>query len=334
MVLSAPGCPRVPLLEQRLVEALAGWPAVTVQQVIADADEAARWGMCGSPTLLVNGHDPFAVPGMGPALACRLYQDKGGRLEAVPAVAALRRALEQAGMRARRRAGATGRPGAVGRAGRGMLAPAEGGLRAVQQQVLRTFATTGRPPATPALAEAAARYGTTPEAVLARLHAEDLARLGQGGQIRAAYPFSAVPTRHQVDIDGGPRAHAMCAIDALGIAAMLGTATTIISTDPGTGEPVIVTVHADGKSAAWQPPAAVVFSGRRTWWGPGDFPPGGRAIAPDEAVCCGYVNFFAAYASAAAWASAHFEVTGQILGQAEALRLGARIFGDLLTAGC
>jgi Alkylmercury lyase len=334
MVLSVPGCPNVPLLEQRLAEALAGRPAVTVQRVIASADEATRCGMCGSPTLLVNGHDPFAVPGTVPALACRMYQGKGGRLEGVPTVDALRRALEQAGMRASRQAGATGRPGAVGRAGRGRLAPANGGLRAVQQQVLRSFATTGRPPAAGALEETATWYGTTPEAVLARLHAEDFLRLGPGGQIRAAYPFSAVPTRHLVDIDGGPGAHAMCAIDALGIAAMLSLGVTITSTDPGTGEPVTVTVHADGKTAAWQPPAAVVFSGQRTWWGPGDSPPGGRGIAPAEAVCCGYVNFFTTYASAAAWASAHFEVTGQILGQADALRLGTRIFGNLLTVRC
>jgi hypothetical protein len=46
------------------------------------------------------------------------------------------------------------------------------------------------------------------------------------------------------------------------------------------------------------------------------------------------VNFFTAYASAAAWASDHFEVTGQILGQADALRLGTRIFGNLLSSGC
>jgi len=271
---------------------------------------------------------------MGPALACRMYQGEGGRLEGAPTVPALRRALERAGMRARRRAGAAGRPGELGRAGRGRLAPAEGGLRAVQQEVLRSFATTGCPPAAGALAETATWYGTTPEAVLARLHAADFLRLGPGGQIRAAYPFSAVPTRHLVDIDRGPRTHAMCAIDALGIAAMLSTRVTITSTDPGTGEPVTVTVHAGGKSAAWQPPAAVVFSGQRTWCGPGDTPPGGRARAPADQVCCGHVNFFTASASAAAWASAHPEITGQILGQADALRVGTRIFGNLLTGGC
>jgi hypothetical protein len=36
------------------------------------------------------------------------------------------------------------------------LAPAEGGLQALQQQVLRSFTTTGRPPAASALAETAA----------------------------------------------------------------------------------------------------------------------------------------------------------------------------------
>jgi hypothetical protein len=108
MVLSVPGCPNVPLLEQRLAEALAGRPAVRVRRVIASADEAALCGMRGSPTLLVNGHDPFAVPGTVPALACRIYQGDGGRLEGAPTVEALRQALEQAGMRA----GATGRPGA------------------------------------------------------------------------------------------------------------------------------------------------------------------------------------------------------------------------------
>jgi hypothetical protein len=100
MVLAVPGCPNASVLEQRLAEALAGMPAVPVtRRVIADADEAARWGMHGSPTLLVNGHDPFAVPGAAPALACRIYPGEAGRREAVPTVAALRRVLEQAAAR-------------------------------------------------------------------------------------------------------------------------------------------------------------------------------------------------------------------------------------------
>jgi len=213
------------------------------------------------------------------------------------------------------------------------LAPAEGGLRAVQQQVLRSFATTGRPPAASALAETAARYGTTADAALDALHAADFLRLAPGGEIRAAYPFSAVPTPHLVDIDGGPPVHAMCAIDALGIAAMLGTGVMIASADPCTGEPVTVTVHTGGTAAAWQPPTAVVLSGQLTSCGPGDAPAGARPITAAEELCCGYMNFFTTHASAAAWASAHPEVTGQILGQPAALHLGTGIFGHLLTGG-
>lgn len=232
--------------------------------------------------------------------------------------------------RARREAGAAGGAGALGRAGRGRLAPAEGGLRAVQQQVLRSFATTGRAPAASGLAGTAALHGTTAGEVLARLHAGDFLEVGPGGGIRAAYPFSAAPTPHVVRIAGGPRVHAMCAIDALGIAAMLGTGVTITSADPRTGEPVTVTVQAGAESAAWHPLPAVVFSGQRTSCGPGGCGAATEAIAPAAEVCCGYVNFFTTPASAAAWAGACAEVTGQVLGQTAALRLGAAIFGGLL----
>jgi hypothetical protein len=97
-VLAVPDCPNAPLLEQRLAEVLSGRPPVTVtRHVIADEAEAASWGMHGSPTLLVNGQDPFAAPDAGPALACRMYRGEDGRLDGAPTVQALRRALEQAG---------------------------------------------------------------------------------------------------------------------------------------------------------------------------------------------------------------------------------------------
>ena len=96
-VLATPGCPNAPVLEQRLAEVLADRPAVTMtRRVITSAVQAARWGMHGSPTLLVNGKDPFAVPGTPPALACRLYRDEDGSLQGAPSVPALRRALEHA----------------------------------------------------------------------------------------------------------------------------------------------------------------------------------------------------------------------------------------------
>jgi hypothetical protein len=97
-VLSVPGCPNAPELERRLAVVLAGQPAVTVTRlVISDMAEAARWGMHGSPTLLVDGQDRFAEPGAATAVACRLYRGEDGRLEGAPTVAALGRVLGQPG---------------------------------------------------------------------------------------------------------------------------------------------------------------------------------------------------------------------------------------------
>jgi len=95
-VLAVPGCPNAPVLERRLAEALADRPAVTMtRRVITSTDQATRWGMHGSPTLLINGVDPFAVLGTEPSVACRLYSAGDGRLDGAPTVAALRQVLEQ-----------------------------------------------------------------------------------------------------------------------------------------------------------------------------------------------------------------------------------------------
>lgn len=63
-VLAVPDCPNVMLLEERLAQVLQGRRDVTVsRQVIADHDEAARWGMHGSPTILVDGGRPVRRAG-------------------------------------------------------------------------------------------------------------------------------------------------------------------------------------------------------------------------------------------------------------------------------
>lgn len=218
-------------------------------------------------------------------------------------------------------------PDSVGRAGLGRLAPADGGLRAVQQRVLRSFAGSGSPPSAASLDETAAASGADGREVLARLHAADFQRLDRAGAISAAYPFSTAPTRHRVQIEGGPAVFAMCAVDALGIAAMLGTPVTITSAEPGTGLPIAVTVPASGASAVWEPAGAVVFNGERT----------GCSSAPDAVVpsvaadaCCAAMNFFTTRNSARAWAAAHPEVTGRTLSQQKALAIGIQIFGHLL----
>jgi len=105
-ILEVAGCPHAALLEERLAAALAGGPpAVITRRVVTDPDEAARAGLHGSPTVLVDGSDPFAAPGQPASMSCRLYDNGAGRLEGAPSVGRLREAIaaqEPAGRRARR----------------------------------------------------------------------------------------------------------------------------------------------------------------------------------------------------------------------------------------
>lgn len=199
------------------------------------------------------------------------------------------------------------------------LAPTAGGLRAVQQAVLRSFAATGGPPQPAELAEVAAPCARSIRQVLSQLHTGDFLRLDKTGHIQAAYPFSATPTGHRVQITGGPQVYAMCAIDALGIAPMLGAAVVIRSADPLTGAPITVSVPASG-TAAWDPATTVVFDGHVA-----STPQG-----PAADVACSLINFFTGQGTAASWAAGRSDVTGVILQQDEAQRTGAQIFGALL----
>jgi hypothetical protein len=97
-LLTVPDCRNAAAFEERLAAALADRPDVIVRRrEIVGEREAAEARMYGSPTLLINGVDPFAALDQGPGLACRLYRDAAGRHAGVPSVEALRRALEQAG---------------------------------------------------------------------------------------------------------------------------------------------------------------------------------------------------------------------------------------------
>jgi hypothetical protein len=96
-VLAIEGCPGAVLLEDRLAVAAADLPGIRVsRRVIASEAEAAAAGMRGSPTLLVGGVDPFAVPGQEPGMACRLYRQDDGSLAPAPPADELRRALATA----------------------------------------------------------------------------------------------------------------------------------------------------------------------------------------------------------------------------------------------
>lgn len=81
-------CPHWPLAEQRVRAALAqlGRPDIDVElECVHSADHAARLAFSGSPTVLVNGRDPFAHAGGMIGLSCRRYVTPVG-LEGAPSV--------------------------------------------------------------------------------------------------------------------------------------------------------------------------------------------------------------------------------------------------------
>lgn len=81
-LLSFDGCPHSAVAEERLTSALAivGRGDVEITYVLVETPEdAERLGFLGSPTILVDGSDPFATGDEQPALACRLFSTPGGR---------------------------------------------------------------------------------------------------------------------------------------------------------------------------------------------------------------------------------------------------------------
>lgn len=79
------GCPGWHVMHDRLLEVAAsvdGAPAVELVEVRSPA-EATAWGFHGSPSVLVDGVDPFAEADAPVGMACRLYRTPEG-LRGVP----------------------------------------------------------------------------------------------------------------------------------------------------------------------------------------------------------------------------------------------------------
>jgi hypothetical protein len=187
----------------------------------------------------------------------------------------------------------------------------------VHLAVLSHFVRTGQAPRRGRLAQLLGDRTARIEGLLRELASCDVIALGRDGQIRAAYPFSPVATGIEVTWAGGPAAHAMCAVDALGMSAMLDRPVVIRAREPGTA--ATITVRVDDDQDTWQPSTAVVY-----------------AAAIDDRCCpsvdrtCRYINFFTTVEAATGWAAEHPEVSGVLLNQTEALAIARQEFGDLM----
>jgi hypothetical protein len=74
------GCPNAATAQERLEAAIRGvGTGISIGKVlIKHRADAERYGFTGSPTILVNGSDPFAPAGAPVALTCRVYSSEDG----------------------------------------------------------------------------------------------------------------------------------------------------------------------------------------------------------------------------------------------------------------
>jgi alkylmercury lyase-like protein len=203
----------------------------------------------------------------------------------------------------------------VERLARAALSPAENDLR---KAILTAFAEGGRAPSVHEVAHTLARpVGEVVEG-LRKLAAYDLMVWKEDEpRILSAYPFSGVPTAHQVLIDGHTRLYAMCAIDALGIPFMLGQGAGIRSACFFCQQPVTVDVHGGSLQGAFPLTTVVWFSERE-----------GCCVAEAR---CPLMNFFCHKGHLHAWLTTSLDERGEALSVREALDIGKAAFGELLT---
>jgi mercuric reductase len=98
--------------------------------------------------------------------------------------------------------------------------------------------------------------------LLDELGARDLVVL-DGGRIIGAYPFTDADTGYRVTWDSHA-ANTMCAVDALGIGAMLGRETAIVSRCRHCGAPIRIETRDGGRRLELaEPEAAVVWLSTR-----------------------------------------------------------------------
>jgi len=129
--------------------------------------------------------------------------------------------------------------------------------------VLSGYVMSGRAPATVEVAAAAGLALDEAGSVLRRLAGRDLLILDTAGRISSSYPFTDGPTEHQVEA-GNLSVGALCAIDALGIGAMLERDVAVRSACRQCARPLAIRTRGLGRELDQaEPPGIVVWSGHR-----------------------------------------------------------------------
>jgi hypothetical protein len=192
----------------------------------------------------------------------------------------------------------------------------------VWRSVVEQFVALSR---TPAIDEIAAATGLSTDTVaeeLAKLCARDVVVLDRDGRITGAYPFTERSTGHRVAVRGNTLS-AMCAVDALGVGAMLGVDTEIESSCRFCGAPIRAKTGNSGTTIAkLSPEETVVWIGYR------------YADGCAASSICTVIAFFCSDNHLAAWRA--FEkpgFDGISLSVDAALQVGMAIFTPMLRPG-
>ena len=192
-----------------------------------------------------------------------------------------------------------------------------GPVQQLHRRILEAIAATGTPPTSAQLTGWAGELGIELSPTLRALADAELVFTDtEGTTVTGGVPFAANNvSAHRVQITGGPAVGANCAVDALGIPAMLGRDADVHSTDPHNRQSVLATSR-EG-SWQWQPASAVVFVGS-------------NGSGPLTQSCCPVINFFTDEYNARAYQRQH-HLKGDVLTIPEAAEAGALVFGGLLT---
>jgi hypothetical protein len=220
--------------------------------------------------------------------------------------------------------------------------------------ILLAFVAHSRAPYPDDVAELAHKFDVPLASTLARMAAQDLLQRDPAtDQIRAAYPFSGVPTPHRVtlfaDYSGertdqiDAQVYAMCALDALGIPLMLRRAAQISSADAFTDETVTVLIRPPATAldataiaaadwrVSWEPVGAVVYARPAEHEAEHD-----AGLCQAEGTCCPITNFFATPTAAQEWMMQRMamkpsgSLDGLVLDQQEALERAHALFAGVL----
>lgn len=188
----------------------------------------------------------------------------------------------------------------------------------VWRAIVQLYADLGRAPARADIVAASRIAVGDVGSLLDSLRSHDLIGLDSVGEIKLAYPFTQASTGHRIHI-GGNTLNALCAIDALGVAAMLQTDVAISSSCHRCGEAVQVVTTATGRALKSVVPVDAVV-----WY---DFAYDGSAATS----CCPAITFFCSVGHRRLWLEAQMpKRSGIELTINEALQVGRAIFGPVL----